>query len=633
MKKVKKLPLLCITALFALVIALLFGIFTENGEKANAETYIPEPNQYETYVKSYDIFCDVKDNREISISEKIEVYYFGNSGFFRDIPVNAGEMVKNVKVVRNDTRFVYYDVFYEDKFIVVEIDDDRSKVRETFTYTLTYDYMLTAAQEGENVLEFNPLGTGIEKSVYNVNITMNLPESYKTGKCYAGAAGSDKEYSFETTHDENGISVNTSFGYLAPHHGVTFYLEFEDGALSTYFDFTPYIFVIAGAVLLLIIIALKFLCFNKNTLTPVVNFEAPNEMNPLVMGKLIDNKVNTEDITSMIFYFADKGWLKINLDDQNDPVLIRIVRKLPDSCEDYEKLMFENLFGNEDAIRTSSLTNRYYTTVQKVTTMVNARTKGLYTSASLGISILFAIIGGLLTGLAPLLIAMTQISLRMIILAPFITLLPSLFIYALSETIMYNNLKWKKTTKILFAVIIAAISLVVTGAYVLFVPTAIIGYLPKALLCLVSCLCVSVSVLLISRTKKYNDCLNQIVGFKNFISLVEKDKLEKLLEEDPQIYYHILPYAQVLGVSDKWEEKFKNITIAPPEWVTGSTARTLIEFHMINRIIRSSSNKMSNTFHSRPSSSSGSGFGGFGGGHGGGGHVGGGHGGGGMRFK
>ena len=42
--------------------------------------------------------------------------------------------------------------------------------------------------------------------------------------------------------------------------------------------------------------------------------------------------------------------------------------------------------------------------------------------------------------------------------------------------------------------------------------------------------------------------LNEIIGFKNFIKLAEKNQLEKMLEQDPQYYYHILPYAQVLGV-------------------------------------------------------------------------------------
>jgi len=119
------------------------------------------------------------------------------------------------------------------------------------------------------------------------------------------------------------------------------------------------------------------------------------------------------------------------------------------------------------------------------------------------------------------------------------------------------------------------------------------------------------------------------VGFKNFIELAEKDRLETMLEEDPQFYYHVLPFAQVLGVSDKWEEKFKEITVQPPQWATCSTTDTLLNFYVMNRIMHVSFASMTANMSSRPSSSgsSGGGHGSFGG------FSGGGHGGGGGRFR
>lgn len=641
MKKAHKLPLIFIAALFALVLALLFGISAGNGLAASAETVDP----YKFSITHYNIEYDLSSNCSVAVTEDITIHYEGpySTGFLRDIPINDGAQVKNVNVVKytvtdnfsSATESVYFDVDIEDSsFITVDIGSSTNKYGKSESYKITYTYNITNSVVNSGTVPLNVIGHGWECTIRNANVTIKLPAGYIDADCYIGSVKSEDTYPFEENADKTQLFAHVDS--LKEFEGLTFYVHFEDGIISAFFDFTPYIFIIAGAVLLLIIVALKFLCFNKNTLTPVINFEAPNDMTPLVMGKLIDNKVNTEDVTAMIFYFADKGWLKINLEDENDPVLIRIVQQLPASCEDYEKLMFANLFGNEDAVRTSSLTYRFYRTVDKVTAIVNAKTKGLYSGTSLGVSILFALLGALLMGIAPLLIAVTQISAKFIILAPFITLMPALFIYAITETIKYYSLKWKPRTKALFGLIVALICAVLTGAYMLFLPNAIMGYLPKALLCIVSCLCIVCSVLLIGRTKSYNEQLNQIVGFKNFITLAEKDRLEKLLKDDPQIYYHILPYAQVLGVSDKWEEKFENITIAPPEWVTGSTARTLFEFHMINRIIHTSTTRMSNTFHSRPSSSgrNGGGFNfGGGGGHSGGGFSGGGFGGGGGRGR
>ena len=43
------------------------------------------------------------------------------------------------------------------------------------------------------------------------------------------------------------------------------------------------------------------------------------------------------------------------------------------------------------------------------------------------------------------------------------------------------------------------------------------------------------------------DCL----GLKKYIELAEKDQMEKLVKDNPELYYHVLPYAYVLGVSDE----------------------------------------------------------------------------------
>ena len=36
--------------------------------------------------------------------------------------------------------------------------------------------------------------------------------------------------------------------------------------------------------------------------------------------------------------------------------------------------------------------------------------------------------------------------------------------------------------------------------------------------------------------------------------------------DNPEYFYNILPYAYVLGVSDKWMKKFEGITMEAPHW-------------------------------------------------------------------
>ncbi len=596
-----------------------------------------------TYVSGYDVEMDIKSDRSISVIEDITVYFHYNSGFICDIPVNGGELIKNVKVIElidGKPDSVYYNVFTEDSsFVSIDIGDSSTKSDE-HTYRITYDYLFTKAQEGKNVLSLTPIGSGWPCEIENARVTLKLPEGYVNGSASVFIQPVNNNsitiLPFDTQVVEGRTVITTSEpitikgqsnGYSGEALRVD--LQFEEGALTTYFDSTPYWFVLAAVVILVLVIVIKFLAFNKDGLTPVVNFEAPNKMNPLLMGKLIDNSIDSEDITSMIFYWADKGYLKINFDNQKDPTIIRIMKALPADAPDYEQLMYANMFNGADVVRPSELKNKFYVTIDKVKRMVNGRTKGLYSAASTTISRMLAIIAGLLPGIAPLVIALTQISLTFLIIAPFISIIPLLVVYGSCSGLRGRGLNSKKSAKIIYACITGVICLVLTLAYTIFVPSFIIGILPKILLCLLSCAAVGLSVILISKNKSYVEQLNEIVGFKNFIELAEKDRLETMLEENPQFYYHVLPFAQVLGVSDKWEEKFKEITVEPPQWATCSTTDTLLNFYVMNRIMNVSFASMTTNMASRPSSSgsSGGGHGSFGG------FSGGGHGGGGGRFR
>ena len=507
----------------------------------------------------------------------------------------------------------------------MDIGDSRYKVGRSESYRITYDYNITNSIVKDGMLPLNPIGFGWECDMYDCNVTLKLPDGYQSAKCYKGLSGTSKTYDFEEGV-ENGRTVLTAYAeHLKDYEGITFNVNFNDGAISPYTDFTPYWFVLAAAVVLVLLIVVKFLGVNKSALTPVVNFEAPTGIDPLMMGKLIDNRVDKEDITSMIFYWADKGYLKINFEENADPTLIRIIQTLPEDAPEYEKVMFYNLFKDGETVKPSQLANRFYRTVDRVTSLVNSESKGLYSSVSMTVSVIFAVIVALLLCAAPVVIAFLGISHKLFLYAAFFALVPAFLIYVVSQSTVYNKLKFTKKNKIIISLVIAAICLVFVACYVFFVPTSILGYLPKALLCVLCVAIVAPSVTVITRTDEYTEKLNQIVGFKQFILLAEKDKLEAMLEDDPQYYYHVLPYAQVLGVSDKWENKFRDIAVQPPLWATSSTLDTILQFHILNSMIRRSTVKMSNGLVSRPSSSGMNGGGrGIGGGFSGGGFGGGG---------
>ena len=120
------------------------------------------------------------------------------------------------------------------------------------------------------------------------------------------------------------------------------------------------------------------------------------------------------------------------------------------------------------------------------------------------------------------------------------------------------------------------------------------------------------------RTEYGSVMLGRIQGFKNFLEMAEKERLEAMVAENPQYFYEILPYTYVLGISDKWMKKFESIAVEPPTWYESSSHSTfnVIMFHSF---MRSTMTSASSAMVSSPNSSGGSGGGFSGGGSGGGG--------------
>jgi len=126
------------------------------------------------------------------------------------------------------------------------------------------------------------------------------------------------------------------------------------------------------------------------------------------------------------------------------------------------------------------------------------------------------------------------------------------------------------------------------------------------------------------RTDYYTYVLGLCLGFKTFLMTAEKDRIEMLLNQNPDYYYNILPYAQVLGVTKIWEKKFDGLLTQPPSWCYGAGA----EASMFSaRTMSNMMGTMQSSMTSSPSSSGGGGGGSFSGGGSSGGGSGGGGGG------
>ena len=68
------------------------------------------------------------------------------------------------------------------------------------------------------------------------------------------------------------------------------------------------------------------------------------------------------------------------------------------------------------------------------------------------------------------------------------------------------------------------------------------------------------------RTKLGLEYMARLLGLKNFIETAGSGLIYVMANENPKYFYDVLPYAMVLGVADKWAQKFERVALRPPEW-------------------------------------------------------------------
>lgn len=74
------------------------------------------------------------------------------------------------------------------------------------------------------------------------------------------------------------------------------------------------------------------------------------------------------------------------------------------------------------------------------------------------------------------------------------------------------------------------------------------------------------------RTAVGTALLTNILGFKWFLSVTEKDRMSfhNAPERKPEQFQALLPYAIVFDVERQWTEQFASLNLPPPDWATGA---------------------------------------------------------------
>lgn len=630
----KKRNLYFIPLIIFLVIGIALPVIFSHSIGTSEE--MVQDNGY--YIKSYNVEIDVGQDGVYTVYEDIAVHFNVNDrhGIYRYLPVyqtayyynNSGKLVsKNYKSTISNFKCWTDKVVasYEGDFEIYRFGSAGITFDEEDEHTYSFSYKIAPGDDRDNSMDmfyFNIIGSGWDTSIENVTFTITFPKKVEDNfKFYVGKYGQSADDSSRITHNLSADGkvltgyINDGLG-LGFGQAITAFTSLENGyfkySRSYVFDIVMIVaIVLCGAVLLFMLIKHK----QKTPVVPVVNFSAPKGMTPTEVGYLNDEEITGDDLSALIIYWASKGCVKIIEKDKN--ITIQKLKDLPSGSKKHEEILFKDMFRNGDKVSANNL-NLSLNTGYKCADSVEKEMSSNFSNSKSTISkcqtfMLFAIFFLFVKSVFQSYLRGGQFVLQG---GLYILLLAAVSFIGVTVQNRYKR-NAKKFWTILSIEVVAIYGLLIAFMCLIegytdpFFTRIIIAILPAIYLIL---------LLTIERySKEGKRLLGEIRGLKAFIETAEKDRMEMLVNENPNLFFEVLPYAYVLGVSDVYMKKFENVDIIKPDWYESSSPRfTYVHFVYLNRSFGSISQACTTRYRSQStggsiSSHSSSGFGGGGG--------------------
>ncbi len=586
-----------------------------------AEIWLPEMvvNQadIEATIDEYG-YCTVKENYKATVNED-SVFFSINpdDSFGEDKALEDIRIVHPNGKTETESNYGYTSIFLDGY--------EGETVEFSFEYSFRYD--ISALKSPKLFLTLCDYNTDIY--IENLQANINLPADAKS---YHIDTYFDDDF-FTVTETDSGISVSATDKYT-DYTSATLEMEFEKGVFRRHFSYLDIMFPLICLVFLGFVAAAAFLTRDKDIVKPI-EFYPPEDLNPADIGFIIDNIADAKDITGLIVYWASQGHLSI--EESKRGFTLHKLSPLDDKHTAYEKTMFNALWRSSrtNTVTDKQLQEKFYIHINKAIKAVKkkfTKEKPIEHKPFKILSYLFGCLFpfGLMATGAPL-TGSTDSLIEYIAMAVFFAF--SCAIVSVAAHSIYNR-RYKKITfgNIMFMLACSIPAIIALIVFLSNVGGRQIDLLSAFIGCVIIYIISFVSPWLRKQTDYGNIILGKVLGFKEFIKTAEKQKLEMLINEDPEYFYHILPYAQVLGVTNTWINKFDDLLNEPPNWYSGTSTdiTTATAISGIMRVSRKANSAMISIPASSGSSSGGGFSGGGGGGYsGGGGFSGGGSGGGG----
>ena len=567
------------------------------------------------YTTNYDVTVDVAKDNSYDFHEHLDMYYVtAHHGIYRYLPMQ-GQKISRIKVPGYE-----YDTYTQSGYQVIKIGSGSFTLTGENPYDIYYNIAMYEDENNEkDMLLLNLLPTDWETDIGSSKCVVNLPKEadLSKAKIYSGSYGTasnEDNAVLETGSDGKTITVTAKD--IPAHHGVTLQLELPQG----YWEGAPQFGKLSVANMCLFLlgpvgaILLWYLYGRDKHMVKTLEFYPPDDLTPGEIGYLVDGRADKQDVISTIVYLADKGYIEIEDLDRKKFRFIGI-REPGAEVPQYVRSIYYGIFPGEKRVRTSdqlgsstTFGKKYLKSKEQLENMFKGSRAITREDSKM------ARAGCTVAALVPSAAYVTWAGINGDDMGWYglgwavIHILISIWLMCSVYDNIRSSSKVKTVLKSLGAIWFFTIGI---GLLPLASDALSLISRPKAM-ALVMYLVIGTligmffAVIAIAKTDSYTDLLGRVLGFRDFIRTAELDKLNELVEEDPQYFYHIMPYAYVFGLSNKWIKKFEDIPVIAPNWYRGTRGFDSFDYYMMGRMMSDCNASISNSIVI-PSSSGGGG--------------------------
>lgn len=593
------------------------------------------------------------------VTETIKVQSQGDQikrGIYRSFPVKYRDRFNNNVVVRFEVEEVLrdgspedYHIKKEGRLINVYIGNETNYLNPgTYTYELTYttNRQLGFFEEFDE-LYWNAIGTEWDFPIDQSSATITLPEGAEILQhaAYSGPAGSKgcdcetnqlsrREIEFHLTtplRAREGFTVSVAWPKGVVHQPTSneklnYFLNDNRGAF----------YGLAGLMLIFIYYLYAWLQVGKDpregTFFPL--YQPPNDLSPAAVRYVMEMGYDNMALAASIVNMAVNGYLKIKETDKY--FYLNKLSEDDSMLSKGEKLLAKELFSSGKKLR---LSNEKHKAIKGAVSALKSRLKTDVQHLHFKLNRKWMIPGYVLTALTLLAVFYTQ---RFEMNPAAIGIVAWLSIWSVGCVALASQTinAWRTASAGGKGSVGGAIFMTLFSIpFFIFEVAALImlGFTLPFVVVLILILLAALNIwfyhLMEAPTVYGRKVMDEIEGFKMYLSTTEKDRLNLLSPPDqtPEHFEKLLPYAVALNVANEWGSQFEEVLKQAqskgqsgyhPHWYSGDNWNKLGVANMANSFSSGFTSAVSSSSVA-PGSSSGSGGGGSSGGGGGGGGGGG----------